>query len=115
MLTDKLTSKPLNEEEDGDLLYKTPRVVAYGVATNGQPFKVTLATDYAARLAAKRHAELQAMAQEVADEELAFMSGVLAALRSGEVEPITRLTDEQMAEVERERPGAEFSETPFLY
>lgn len=107
MLTDKLTSKPLNEEEDGDILFKSPRVVAYGVASNGQPFKVTLATDYAARLAAKRHAELQAMAQEVADEELAFMSGVLASLRSGEVEPITRLTDEQAQEIEDCRPGLE--------
>ena len=42
-------------------------------------------------------------------------ASALSDLRSGLVEPIVRLTSEQMDELERERPGAEFCETPYLY
>jgi hypothetical protein len=46
--------------------------------------------------------------------ELEFMDSVLDTLRAG-TEPILRLTDEQLAEIEDEHPGADFTRHPFLY
>jgi hypothetical protein len=46
--------------------------------------------------------------------ELEFLDYVLATLRTG-AEPVTRLTEEQLAELEAERPGEDFSHYPFLY
>ena len=46
--------------------------------------------------------------------ELEFMDHVLDTLHAGR-EPIVRLTDEQLAEIERERPGDDFTHYPFLY
>jgi hypothetical protein len=45
---------------------------------------------------------------------LEFMDYVLATLHAGR-EPLARLTDEQLAEIERERPGDDFTHYPFLY
>jgi len=47
-----------------------------------------------------RHAEVHAFA-----DELAAMDADLAALRAQVVEPVVRLSDAQLAEIERERPG----------
>lgn len=41
------------------------------------------------------------------------MDEVLAALRSGQVAPVVRLSDEQMAAIEDERPGEEIGLRPF--
>lgn len=47
----------------------------------------------------------------VSDREA--MDEVLAALRSGQVEPVVYLTDAQMNEIEDERPGEEFCNRPW--
>jgi hypothetical protein len=46
--------------------------------------------------------------------ELEFMDYVLDTLSAGR-EPIVRLTDEQLAEIENERPGEDFTHYPYLY
>lgn len=45
--------------------------------------------------------------------ELETMDAALEALRSGQVEPVVRLSDEQMAEIEDERPGEEICNRPW--
>jgi hypothetical protein len=57
-----------------------------------------------------RHAQVHAFA-----DELAAMDADLAALRAQVVEPVVRLSDAQLAEIEAERPGEEFSTQPFLF
>lgn len=42
-------------------------------------------------------------------------SAALSDLRSGLVEPIVRLTSEQMDAIEDERPGEDYSTHPYLY
>lgn len=39
--------------------------------------------------------------------ELDFMAQTLDALRNGDVEPLVKLSDEQLYEIERDRPGSE--------
>jgi hypothetical protein len=56
--------------------------------------------------------KVQAAPEELG--ELEFMGYVLDTLRAGK-ESVTRLTDEQLAEIERERPGDDFTHYPFLY
>lgn len=46
--------------------------------------------------------------------ELEEMDAVLAALRNG-AEPIVRLSDEELAEIEKERPGEDFSTKPWQW
>ena len=48
-------------------------------------------------------------------EEIAFLQQVLDSLRAGHTPPITHLTPEQLEEIERERPGEDFSRSPFFY
>ncbi len=57
-----------------------------------------------------RHAEVHAFA-----DELAAMDADLAALRAQVVEPVARLTPEQLQEIEDERIGEDFSTHPFAY
>jgi hypothetical protein len=45
--------------------------------------------------------------------EFEFMDWTLLLLRAGIEQPIVRLTEEQLAEIENERPGEEFSHYPF--
>jgi hypothetical protein len=54
--------------------------------------------------------------------EIEFMDSVLETLRksrhqppASSQQPLTRLTEEQLAEIENERPGEDFSYYPFLY
>jgi hypothetical protein len=54
------------------------------------------------------------LAQPEEMSEIEYMDYVLATLRGG-AEPIIRLAEEQLAEIENERPGEEFSHYPFLY
>ena len=53
--------------------------------------------------------------KSVAVTELDAMSADLAKLQAGLVEPVVRLTSEQLDEIESERPGEDFSTQPFLY
>lgn len=55
-----------------------------------------------------RHAEVHAFA-----DELAAMDADLAALRAQVVEPVVKLTPEQLEQIESEHIGAEFSEKPW--
>jgi len=48
-------------------------------------------------------------------DEMAAMDADLAALRIGIVEPIVRLTPEQLDEIERDRPGEDYCTRPYLY
>lgn len=43
------------------------------------------------------------------------MDADLDAMRSGDMQPMTRLTDAQMAAIEEERPGSDFCERPYLF
>jgi hypothetical protein len=54
------------------------------------------------------------LAQPEEMSEIEFMDYVLETLRNGS-EPVTRLTEEQLAEIEAERPGEEFNHYPVLY
>lgn len=47
-------------------------------------------------------------------DEITFLHQALDSLRAGAA-PIARLTPEQVEEIERERPGEDFSRNPFLY
>lgn len=57
-----------------------------------------------------RHAEVNAFA-----DELAAMDADLAKLRAEIVQPVVRLSDATLAEIERERPGEDFCTSPFNY
>ena len=48
-------------------------------------------------------------------DELALMAADLDALRLGLVKPLARLTKAQMDEIERERIGADFCESPWVW
>lgn len=48
-------------------------------------------------------------------DEIAFLQQALDSLRAGHTPPIARLTPQQLEEIERERPGEDFSQLPFLY
>lgn len=47
--------------------------------------------------------------------EIEFMDAELDALRLGLVEPMVRLTPAEMEEIEEERIGAKFSESPYQW
>ena len=57
-----------------------------------------------------RHADVHAF-----EAEMLRMNADLAALRAQLVEPVVRLTPEQLEEIESEHIGAEHSAQPFLY
>lgn len=65
---------------------------------------------FCAQAVEKRHAEIHAMFGEPD-----LMAADLAALRIQVVEPITTMIDEQLAQIENEKIGAEFSEHPWEY
>ena len=136
MKTDIIT-KPDPESVDGFYCYAVPtkrttRVIAIGKIQGRKLIRLAVDSAIAVRAAecgltadhldndlqkafhAKameaRHTEVHAFA-----DELAAMDKDLAALRAQVVEPVVRLSDAQLAEIEAERPGEEFSTKPFLF
>lgn len=97
---DELTPEKWLAEQDAKR-----RIIATGQIKSGVLTKLVVDAAIEAR-----HVEVHAFA-----DELAAMDADLAALRAQVVEPVAKMTDEQLEQIEAEHIGAEHSAKPFLY
>lgn len=93
--------------------YAKRRIIATGALRPGSD-KVEMVAD-AALNAGKAEIMTGAAFSVAYVSEEDTMLAALDALRAQVVTPVARLSDEQLAEIEAERPGEDFSTKPFLF
>lgn len=93
--------------------YAQRRIIATGALRPGSD-KVEFVAD-AALNAGKAEIVTGAAFNVAYVSEEDTMLAALDALRAQVVTPVARLSDEQLAEIEAERPGEDFSTKPFLF
>lgn len=93
--------------------YAKRRIIATGALRPGSD-KVEMVADAALNAGKAEIVTGEAFNVAYVSEE-DVMNAALDALRSGATMPVVRLSDAQLAEIEAERIGEDFSTQPFLY